>query len=241
MKEDDVIHPAAPSLDALAAGDDVVTAAAHVARCEACAAYVAKLRAEAEAFRGAREADAFAKAIARRAEWKSELRTAETRARAVWIAAPLLLAAALLLWIRPPSVPIVPSTLPSGSVSASDDLARFKGGISVAVVRDRNGQQDRLLGPFEVEPLDRIRVEIALDHEQAITAGLLAADGGWVPLLAPVSLPAGTHYSDLAARFDDSPEDAVLLVGAPASVDRARGTRNFEGVVAWRVRSAPKR
>ena len=58
-------------------------------------------------------------------------------------------------------------------------------------------------------------------------------------LETPVALNAGTHYSDLAARFDDTPTDAILLVGSPADVERARKSRNFEGVVAWRVTSTP--
>jgi hypothetical protein len=54
-------------------------------------------------------------------------------------------------------------------------------------------------------------------------------------------MSVGTHYSDLAARFDDAPTDAVLLAGSPAEIERARATRNFEAVVAWHVRSAPTR
>jgi hypothetical protein len=58
-------------------------------------------------------------------------------------------------------------------------------------------------------------------------------------LETPVALSAGTHYSDLAARFDDTPTDAILLVGSPSDVEQARKSRNFDGVVAWRVTSSP--
>ena len=54
---------------------------------------------------------------------------------------------------------------------------------------------------------------------------------------ASSALEAGTHYSELAARFDNSPTRATLVVGDPAAVDRARRTRDFGGVVAWRVTS----
>jgi hypothetical protein len=111
----------------------------------------------------------------------------------------------------------------------------------VAVVRERSGRQERLTAPFEVEPGDRVRVEVDVDRDQPVAAGLLAADGNWTPLLSAVPLGPGTHYSELAARFDDRPTDAVLVVGAPADVDRARRTRNFADVIAWRVRSAPGR
>jgi hypothetical protein len=58
-----------------------------------------------------------------------------------------------------------------------------------------------------------------------------------VTLLAPVALEAGTHYSELAARFDESPTRATLLVGDPGDIGRARASRDFARVVAWRVTS----
>jgi hypothetical protein len=129
-----------------------------------------------------------------------------------------------------------PSTM--GSTASSE---HFKGGLTIAVIRERAGRQDRLTEPFEVEPGDRIRLEIAVDRDRPLAGGLLSADGAWASLLSPVPLGPGTHYSELAARFDDDPTDAVLIVGAPADVDRARATRNFADVIAWRVRSAPRR
>jgi hypothetical protein len=60
-------------------------------------------------------------------------------------------------------------------------------------------------------------------------------------LLSPAVLEAGVHYSDLDARFDEAPVDALLLVGPPDAVGRARRTRDFAGVVAWRVTREPPR
>jgi hypothetical protein len=124
---------------------------------------------------------AFAEAIRQRAATTER----RGRARVVWLVGPVIAgAAAFFLWLHaPPKVePIsTPSTLAS-SRAPSGDIARFKGGLSVAVIRDRGGRQDRLTGPFEVEPSDRIRIEIALDREKPVTAGLLSADGTWTLL-----------------------------------------------------------
>ncbi len=244
-------HPAAPTLEAIAAGEVPGSTGAHLEACGSCTAYVARLRDEAAAFRARTDATAFAEKIRARAAREPAPAAAlpqgerggerSLRARVVWIIGPMLAAAAaIVLWLRvPPSNPVVGSGAPSSV--ASGDVARFKGGLSVAVIRDRAGHQDRLTGPFEVEAMDRIRVEVAVDHDVPVVAGLLAADGTWTPLLAPTVLGSGTHYSELAARFDDTPTDALLIVGSPEDVTRARATRNVEGVVAWRVRSAPTR
>jgi hypothetical protein len=115
--------------------------------------------------------------------------------------------------------------------------SRFKGGLVVAVVRERGGRQERLAGPFQVRAGDRVRVEVSTDREGPLVAGLLTDEGEWVTLLAPIALEAGTHYSELAARFDESPTRATLLVGDPEEVGRARASRDFARVVAWRVTS----
>jgi len=221
-------HPPAHRLDAIAAGDADEASEAHVKTCAACAAYVDGLRAEAEAWRAKAEPKAFAAQVKARATRDS----AKKRARVAWAIAPVLAAAAaLVLWIgRAPSVDPIGHAPP-------EVASRFKGGPVVAVVRDRDGRQERLEGDFAVRAGDRVRVEVALDHDAPIVAGLLAGDGTWTALLAPTELEAGTHFSELAARFDDAPVDAWLLVGAPDDVARARATKDTSGVVAWRVRS----
>jgi hypothetical protein len=237
MSPEDGLHPAAPKLDAVAAGDPPGSIAAHLDACEACAAYVARMTTAANAFRAQADPVAFAEAIRVRT-------TTRRRAALVWVAGPIVAAAAaILLWLRAtPDVargwPVAGSaTIPSSAPANAG--ARFKGGLSVAAVRARGGRQERLTGPFQVQPSDRIRIEMAIDHEEPITAGLLSSDGTWTVLEAPVTLSAGTHYSDLSARFDETPIDAWLLVGSPADVERARMSRSFEGIVAWRVTSAP--
>ena len=133
-----------------------------------------------------------------------------------------------------PSVAVRPTAGPSTGPAAE---LRFKGGLVVAVVRERGGRQERLAGPFQVRAGDRVRVEVSTDREGPLAAGLLTDEGEWVTLLAPVALEAGTHYSELAARFDESPTRATLLVGDPEEVGRARASRDFARVVAWRVTS----
>jgi hypothetical protein len=234
----DRTHPARPRLEAVAAGDEPGSIAAHLEACEACAASVAQMKGEAAEFRLRANPAAFVEAV--------RVREAASRRRGaavVWVVAPLVAAAAaVLLWLRAsPDVMKVPAGAGAGEVAsagAPPEVARFKGGLAVAVIRERGGLQERLTGPFEVQPSDRIRVEIAVDREEPVTAGLLSSDGTWTVLETPVALSAGTHYSDLAARFDDTPTDALLLVGPPADVERARRVRAFEGIVAWRVASA---
>lgn len=224
-------HPPPYRLEALAAGDDDAAARAHVAACEACAQYLDGLRARAERFRAANDAGAFVQ----RAAVRSARRRAARWSRAATIAAPLVAAAAVLVWVRGrprDATHTAPATRPPAAYAP--DL-RFKGGLAVAVIRDRGGRQERLAGDIHVRAGDRVRVEVSTDHESPVTAGLLLDDGQWVPLLAPASLAAGTHYSEVDARFDPSPTHATLLVGAPADVDRARRTHDFAGVVAWRV------
>jgi hypothetical protein len=237
---DEALHPAAIRLEALAADDVEAATAAHVEGCEACAAHVAKLKEGAGAFRARVDAVAFARAIAAR---ESATRPSRVVGAIGFIAPALAVAAAALLWLHggPEAVVAPPglTTTAAPSDAPSADGARFKGGLTVAVVRERGGAQERVAGPFEVRPGDRIRVEIGVDREEAITAGLLADDGTWTVLAAPATLAAGTHYSELAARFDDSPTQAFLLVGSPVDVARARSVGRFDEVIAWRVTSAP--
>ena len=243
-------HPAAHRLDAVAAGDADEGVSAHLATCEACTRHVEELRGEAARFRVAQDANAFveraqAAARVREAERERDWRTA----RAAWavrvglVTGPLLAAALVLLVVRARPGEGVGSGVGAGASAGASAGAgpaaesRFKGGLVVAVVRERGGRQERLAGPFQVRAGDRVRVEVSTDRDGPLAAGLLTDEGEWVTLLAPVALEAGTHYSELAARFDESPTHATLLVGDPQDVERARSSRDFAKVVAWRITS----
>jgi hypothetical protein len=132
---------------------------------------------------------------------------------------------------------MAPTATAAATTAGTTAESRFKGGLVVAVVRERAGRQERLAGPFQVRADDRVRIEVSTDHDGPLAGGLLTDAGEWTALLAPVALEAGTHYSELAARFDASPTFATLLVGPPGDVERARATRDFAGLVAWRVTS----
>jgi hypothetical protein len=231
-------HPPAHRLDAIAAGDLDSTASVHLESCEACTRYVDQLRAGSARFRAENDARAFVA----RVEARRPTRHARSAAlRAAGAVVPIAAAAALLLlWVRARpqdgALPPPPTTEPAGPAGEPRE-ARFKGGLVVVVVREREGIQQRFSGPLQVRAGDRLRVEVSTDHDGALTAGLLTDEGEWVQLLASSTLEAGTHYSELAARFDDSPTHATLVVGDPAAVDRARRMRDFGGVVAWRVTS----
>jgi hypothetical protein len=247
-------HPAAHRLDAVAAGDADEGVTAHFATCEACTRHVEELRGEAGRFRAAHDANAFVARVQAAAQVRKPEREGDRRtSRASWVArigvvaGPVLAAALVLLLVRArsgdgggagggvgPSVAVPAATGPSTGPAAE---SRFKGGLVVAVVRERSGRQERLAGPFQVRAGDRVRVEVSTDHDGPLAAGLLTDEGQWVTLLAPVALEAGTHYSELAARFDESPTRATLLVGDPEDVGRARASRDFARIVAWRVTS----
>jgi hypothetical protein len=212
-------HPRPFRLDAHVAGDLDPSVAAHIETCEACAAYVAATTtgaAEFAANEGKKSAE-FVLALQDRPKAR-----VFALHRLVWIAAPVLAAAAVLLVVRGRENPLVPV--------ANEPAVRFKGGMQIAVVRDRSGDQSRILGEVHVRPGDRLRVEVAIDDAQPIEVGFLGKDGTWVPLLAPALIEAGTHFSERAARFDDTPTEGWILAGHPDAVNRAKTTRVFDDV-----------
>jgi hypothetical protein len=213
---------------------------------------VSELREQAGRFRENHDAAAFvARAQATAARSSRSLNPLARLGRIGYVAGPLLAAALVLLVVRgrgagdgARGTPFTTGfttgaaqSLVNENANAPAAESRFKGGLVVAVVRERGGQQERLTGPFQVRPEDRVRVEVSTDHEGPVAAGLLTDEGEWITLLAPAALEAGTHYSELAARFDESPTHATLIVGDAVAVQRARATRDLAGVVAWRVTS----
>jgi hypothetical protein len=235
-------HPSAIKLDGFAAGDVSSEVESHLKGCDACAKYVADLKEGAAAFRTKMSGVDFAAKIVTEAKKAGEEAShATSRARMMWFAAPALAAAAaVLLFVTQRNVPIGSTEVtPTATMSSAptDSASRFKGEVPVVVIRERDGRQSRLQGPFAMHTGDRIRIEVSLDHAQALAAGLLTKEGAWVPLLAPVTLEPGTHTPTLAASADESPTDAMLIVGAPDAVERAKATRSYAGVTAWHVTS----
>ncbi len=162
---------------------------------------------------------------------------------------PLAAAAAILLLARTEplvqSTPSSPTTVsriqlapfPSGPVAAAaaEPETQFKGGLQVAVVRERGGQQARFSGAVRVRPGDRIRVEVALDREQAILGAVLGDDGSYLELMPETVRGPGTHFSEKSAKFDDAPTRGTILIGTRDAVAHARATRMLEGVTTIRI------
>ena len=158
--------------------------------------------------------------------------------RVAIVGGPLVAAAVVLLVLRPGAP--VGDGASGANVGAAGAVAtavvRFKGSIEVAVIRDRDGAQERLVGPVSVRAGDRLRVEVALPAPGPLSAGVLDDQGQWVPLIAPSEMSAGTHFSERAVRFDATPTRGRLLVGSPEDVSRARSGQPAEGVTEIPIR-----
>lgn len=179
--------------------------------------------------------------------------------RRVWVIAtsvvtPLAAAAAVLLLARSAPLPGAPDFAANGpqaprALSTGDTVqmgtmpprtaaepdTRFKGGPQVAVIRERGKDQARFSSTVRVRPGDRIRLEVALDREQAILGGVLADDGSYLELLTRGVRGPGTHFSERSAKIDALPTRGTILVGTPEAVARARETKVLEGVSTLRV------
>lgn len=198
----------------------------HVAACEACTLYVNNLRAAmlADANAAVSE-DAFMAKLAAAEKKDQRPIPRPTVVRLVPYATALLAAAAVFLYIR-----ATPSPRPDVAEPIATDQVRFKGGMQLAVVRERDGVQERFTDVALIRTGDRLRAEVATDHEGPLEIGILQNDGAYLPLLAPTALPLGAHFSDRAAKVDDHPAPGWLLAGHPDAVKHARETRDLTKV-----------
>jgi hypothetical protein len=191
-------------------------------------------------------------------------RSAEPKRR-LWavttsVLAPLAAAAAILLLLRSTrtpapaasasGVPEAPTATAmklliapfpgAGEPSASEPDTQFKGSMAIAIVRERGGNQTRFSSSartVRVRPGDRIRVEVALDREQAILGAVLADDGSYVELMPQGVRGPGTHFSEKSAKIDAAPTRGTILIGSPEAVAHARATKQLDGVATLRVES----
>jgi hypothetical protein len=209
------MHPSSLDLEAFAVGEPDETVERHLAECEACRAFVTKLGGLAA----------------------PPLRSAPTSrlAKVIPLIVPLAAAAALFFVLKRPPPSDVPTPIPRSSLEAPAPETTFKGALPIAVVRERNGSQERFTGRAAIRPGDRLRVEVALDREATISAGVLGDDGSWLELMPEGSRAAGTHFSEKSARVDAEPLRGTIVVGAPAEVELARTTRSFGGVSTLRL------
>lgn len=246
-------HPSSLALEALACGEPRATVAAHVEECAACKEFVAQLRGVVAAGPSAAEADAIVmRAVAGMTRDVDAKAKAKAKATRIWAVAssvvvPLAAAAAIFLLVRtnpgtsPTTAPTAapPDTIQMGEMPAREPDTQFKGGAQIAVVRERGREQARFSGVVRVRPGDRLRVEVALDREQAILGGVLAEDGTYLELMAQGVRGPGTHFSERSAKIDAAPTRGTIVVGSPDAVARARAAagpnRLLEGVATLRV------
>lgn len=258
-------HPNSLDLEAFACGETTRDVATHLDACTACSTFVERLRKATAAHRSNANVEELVARAASRAiiddapfttAPKASSRTASTSStsarhtsfsfvRASAVAVPLAAAAALVLILRAPSTkdvlvpgpaaqPDPPGATPQPTTDPTPETT-FKGKIPIAVIRERAGEQARFTRTVRVRPGDRLRVEVALDRDQAILAAVMGDDASWLELMPEGVRRAGTHFSERSARVDASPMRGVILVGAPDAVARARATNRFDAVSAVRV------
>ena len=107
--------------------------------------------------------------------------------------------------------------------------------MQIAVVRDRAGEQARFASGVRVRPGDRLRVEVALDREQAILGAVLSDDGSYLEVMPLAVRGPGTHFSEKSAKIDGAPTYGTIVIGTPEAVARARATKQLDGVSSLRV------
>jgi hypothetical protein len=225
-------HPNAIDLEAFACGDSVASVAAHVDECAPCRAFVARAKGASPRIDVAPILDR-----ARRAEKKRVIFLASS------VAVPLAAAAAALLVLRAPAPgPLVAASDPPPNTATAYYVerapmpdTRFKGGVQLAVVRERAGAQSRFVGPVPVKPGDRLRVEVALDRSVVILGAVMGDDGSWVELMPEGVRESGTHFSEKAVRVDAQPMSGTIFVGSPDGVRRARAHEKADDVRSIRI------
>lgn len=133
-----------------------------------------------------------------------------------------------------PAAPEAPAAPTAPAAPAAPDT-QFKGGMQIAVVRDRGGRQERFSSTVRVRAGDRLRVEVALDQERAILGAVLADDGSYIELMPLGTRGPGTHFSERSAKIDATETHGTIIIGSPEAVARARATRQLSGVGTLRV------
>ena len=222
-------HPNSLDLEAFACGDEIAAVSTHVDACDVCRSFVDRLR--------------------ELPVPKIELPSAASvtplfaRKNLAAVALPLAAAAILFLVFREKKAGDAPFVVPAPtpSVATEEPATAFKGVRQVAVIRERDGEQKRFTGRVPVKEGDRLRVEVAIDREQTIVAGVLGEDGSYLEVMPAVVRPAGTHYSEKSARVSAPPSNGTILVGTEEQVARAKQHLPNADVDQLRVEWEPAR
>jgi hypothetical protein len=251
-------HPNSIDLEAFACGDEVRSVAEHVDGCADCSAFIERARAQITLGRPTpSEAKQKLEALAARDVPHLADRASEPAAtpapRTRWrpwssggvVVTSLAAAAALVLLLQgrstrdvllPPPTPTTSApTTPASPPTVPDPGTTFKGGVQLAVVRERDGEQVRSTGTVRVRPGDRLRVELGLDREQPVVGAVLADDASWFELMPEGLRGPGVHLSEHSVRIDSTPMNGTLVVGPPDAVAQARKTKLWDNVVTLRI------
>jgi hypothetical protein len=224
-----VTHPNSLDLEAFACGEELSVVATHLGSCDACRRFVDGIRGIA----APTELEVRRLVAAAEARPAPRAAAAPDRRRALWtvtsIAFPFAAAAAVFLLVRGPTPKEGRAPGVTGSASGaapthqeepSSELApawepgtSFKGARQVAVIRERGGEQTRFTDRVVVREGDRLRIEVALDRDQAILAGVVGDDGSWLELMPSGVRSPGTHYSEKSARVSGPKTNATIVVG----------------------------
>ena len=223
-------HPNAIALEAFACGEPSAAVEAHLSSCASCNDFVERARQLTAPKAASNVVPIFSKAR------KREQRAAWGGGSVVLLA----VAAAVALYVKttPGTGAIAQNAVPTSTastVTTGSALAvlepdtTFKGGPLVAVIRERDGKQERFTETVKIRPKDRLRIEVALDRSQAILGAVIGEDGSYLEVLSSSVRGAGTHFSEKSIRIDESPLSGTIVVGAPDTISRARATRTFAG------------
>jgi hypothetical protein len=222
-----VTHPNSLDLEAFSCGDVIESVTKHLDGCAACSAYVAKLRAVVAPPKDEAR---------RRVERAARVSRNRTIMAASTVAVPLAAAAVILLVMRTPEpASKAPEPFAQNTGNLTDPETAFKGGVQIAVIRERAGEQKRFTSKVSVKPGDRLRVEVALDRSETILGAVIGEDGSYLELMRSESRDRGTHLSERSARIDANVTRGVIVVGTPDAVTRARSTKRMDGVSVIRV------
>jgi hypothetical protein len=226
-------HPNSLDLEAFACGDEIAAVGGHLASCEACRAFV-------ESLRGlpVPKIDLPATPVSTPRIPRIGPRTLAA------VALPLAAAAVLVLFFRQPKPQSLAMSEPvttAPTAAATEPATSFKGQRQVAVIRERGGEQKRFTGRVPVKEGDRLRVEVAIDREQTILAGVLGEDGSYLELMPSAVRPAGTHYSEKSARVSGPPSGGTILVGTEEQIARAKHHQPTADLDEVRVEWEPSR
>lgn len=236
-------HPSSIALEAFACGERSEAVRTHLETCGDCRSFVERVAQQSASFADDARGidDVLQRATASVAENVVPIARKKVDKRLALL--PIVaVAAGVLLWLRVGSGP-APVTLADNSTvtNAGDSVpgepeTSFKGGLLVAVVRERDGDQRRFVSKVGIRGGDRLRIEVALDRSATILAGVLGEDGAFLDLMPEGVRAAGTHFSEQAAHFDSEPTRGWILVGPADAIARSKAARAPQaGVTAMRL------